>query len=124
MQRHRAEWWANRIDGDAEEIAQPHDVKMRTLIWWQRRETHAAEQLFVPSANADIQRTRQEFHSEVEGVTTDDSNEAPESMDRIVPLPAPTSLVIAFAQFPQAFGASECLTASGHGDGAPPRSTR
>lgn len=39
MQRHRAEWWAKRIGelaqgGDAEEVAQRHGVKVRTLIWW------------------------------------------------------------------------------------------
>ena len=39
MERHRAEWWAKRIEelakgGDAEEIARRHGVKMRTLIWW------------------------------------------------------------------------------------------
>ena len=39
MERHRAEWWAKRIEelaqgGDAEEIARRHGVKTRTLIWW------------------------------------------------------------------------------------------
>ncbi len=39
MERHRAEWWAKRIEelaqsGDAEEIARRHGVKARTLIWW------------------------------------------------------------------------------------------
>ena len=39
MERHRAEWWAKRIEelaqgGDAEDIARRHGVKTRTLIWW------------------------------------------------------------------------------------------
>jgi transposase-like protein len=39
MERHRAEWWAKRIEelaqgGDADEIARRHGVKTRTLIWW------------------------------------------------------------------------------------------
>ena len=39
MERHRADWWAKRIEelakgGDAEEIARRHGVKARTLIWW------------------------------------------------------------------------------------------
>ena len=39
MERHRADWWAKRIEelakgGDAEEIARRHGVKVRTLIWW------------------------------------------------------------------------------------------
>ena len=39
MERHRAEWWAKRIEelakgGDAEDIARRYGVKTRTLIWW------------------------------------------------------------------------------------------
>ena len=39
MERHRAEWWAKRIEelaqgGDADEIARRHGVRTRTLIWW------------------------------------------------------------------------------------------
>ena len=39
MERHRADWWAKRIEelaqgGDAQEIARRHGVKARTLIWW------------------------------------------------------------------------------------------
>jgi hypothetical protein len=39
MERHRADWWAERIaelaqGGDAEEIARHHGVRKRTLIWW------------------------------------------------------------------------------------------
>src|SRR4051794_1728728 len=39
MERHRADWWAERVEelaqgGDAEEIARRHGVRTRTLIWW------------------------------------------------------------------------------------------
>lgn len=39
MERHRADWWADRIEelaqgGDADEIARRHGVRTRTLIWW------------------------------------------------------------------------------------------
>lgn len=39
MERHRAEWWAKRIEelaqgGAVDEIARRHGVKTRTLIWW------------------------------------------------------------------------------------------
>ncbi len=39
MGRHRADWWAERLEelaqgGDAEEIARRHGVRVRTLIWW------------------------------------------------------------------------------------------
>jgi len=39
MERHRAEWWAERLEelaqgGDADEIARRHGVRTRTLIWW------------------------------------------------------------------------------------------
>jgi transposase-like protein len=39
MERHRADWWAKRVEelaqgGDADEIARRHGVKTRTLIWW------------------------------------------------------------------------------------------
>ena len=39
MARHRAEWWAERLEelaqgGDAEEIARRHGVRTRTLLWW------------------------------------------------------------------------------------------
>ena len=37
--------------------------------------------------------TKVTFDSEVEGVITDDSDVTPESIETIVPLPAPTSLV-------------------------------
>ena len=40
MERHRADWWAKRVEelaqgGDADEVARRHGVKTRTLIWWQ-----------------------------------------------------------------------------------------
>jgi transposase-like protein len=40
MERHRADWWGERIaelaqGGDAEEIARRHGVRTRTLLWWQ-----------------------------------------------------------------------------------------
>jgi len=40
MERHRADWWGERIaelaqGGDAEEIARRHGVRARTLLWWQ-----------------------------------------------------------------------------------------
>jgi transposase-like protein len=39
MERHRADWWAERIaelaqGGDADEIARRYGVRTRTLIWW------------------------------------------------------------------------------------------
>ena len=39
MERHRAEWWAKRVEelaqsGDAGEIARRYGVRTRTLIWW------------------------------------------------------------------------------------------
>lgn len=39
MERHPAEWWAERLEelaqgGDAGEIARRHGVRTRTLIWW------------------------------------------------------------------------------------------
>jgi hypothetical protein len=39
MARHRAEWWAERLEelaqgGDPEEIARRHRVRTRTLLWW------------------------------------------------------------------------------------------
>jgi transposase-like protein len=39
MERHRADWWAERLEelargGDAEEIARRHGVRARTLLWW------------------------------------------------------------------------------------------
>ena len=39
MERHRADWWAERIEelaqgGDAAEIARRHGVRTATLIWW------------------------------------------------------------------------------------------
>ncbi len=39
MARHRASWWAKRIEElsngvDAGEIARRHSVKERTLVWW------------------------------------------------------------------------------------------
>ena len=39
MGRHRADWWAERLEelaqgGGAEEIARRHGVRVRTLIWW------------------------------------------------------------------------------------------
>ena len=39
MERHRADWWAERLEelaqgGDADEIARRHGVRARTLIWW------------------------------------------------------------------------------------------
>ena len=39
MGRHRADWWAERLDelaegGDAEEVARRHGVRARTLLWW------------------------------------------------------------------------------------------
>ena len=39
MERHRAIWWAERLEelargGDADEIARRHGVRTRTLIWW------------------------------------------------------------------------------------------
>ena len=38
MERHRADWWAERLEelaqgGDADEIARRHGVRARTLIW-------------------------------------------------------------------------------------------
>jgi transposase-like protein len=49
MERHRAEWWAKRIEelaqgGSPEEIAARYGVKPRTLIWWRsqlRRKSQA-----------------------------------------------------------------------------------
>jgi transposase-like protein len=49
MERHRADWWAERVDelaqgGDADEIARRHGVRTRTLIWWRsqlRRKSRA-----------------------------------------------------------------------------------
>ena len=49
MERHRAEWWAERLEelaqgGDAEEIARRHGVRTRTLLWWRSHLPRKARQ--------------------------------------------------------------------------------
>ena len=70
MARHRASWWAKRVDElsngvDAGDIARRHGVRERTLVWWRSelarraRDDRACEPRLLPVVVRDAPAAKQ-----------------------------------------------------------------